>query len=163
MKYQTEHQLLRVVRVEGEHWEGVIREQLDSGRNFFIILPGGTEAITRFCRTFELKSDCLRGRFNRSDLLRMGQHVDHGAFDEMLKAWDEREQVVFLEQIDFPANRPPHVKPFLVYSPVWGILSQHEEIMGAKMGLEEAGDPEDRSRLAQPVIYHWDRGKWNML
>jgi hypothetical protein len=162
MKSQAE-QLLRVVRMEGEHWEGVVREQLDSGRNFFIILPGGNDAIPRFCRSFELKSDCLHSRFSKSDLLRMGQHVDPAAFDEMLEAWNAREQVVFLEQIDFPSNRPPKVKPFLVYSPVWGILSQHEEIMGAKMGLEEAADPEERFRLSQPVIYQWDRGKWNML
>lgn len=162
MRYQTE-QRLRVVRVAGESWEGIVRELFDSGRNFFLILPGGPEAIPRFCRHFDLKADCLKGRFSRSDLLRMGQSVDPVAFDEMLEAWNAQEEVIFLEQLDFPRNRPPHVKSFLVYSPVWGILSQHDELMGAKMGLEEATDPDDRTRLAQPAIYQWDRGKWKML
>jgi hypothetical protein len=93
----------------------------------------------------------------------MGQYIDSAAFDEMLAAWDAGERVVFLEQIDFALNRPPHVKPFLVYSPVWGILSQHDERTGARRGLEEAADWEERSRLAQPAIYHWDRSKWKMM
>jgi hypothetical protein len=160
MKYETA-QLLRAVRTEGEDWHGV-KEQLDSGRNFFVILPGDPGAIKRFCQGFELESDCVNDTFNRSDLLRMGQYVDSAAFDEMLTAWESNEQVIFLEQLDFPINQPPHVKPFLVYSPVWGILSQHDELSAAKHGLEEAEDWQERSRLAQPVIYRWEKG-WKMV
>jgi hypothetical protein len=162
MSFQTE-QILRVVRAVGDDWHDHVREQVQSGRNFFLILPGGKQAIHDFCHVFELQPDCLPGRFTRSDLLRMGQHIDSASFDEMLAAWDAGEQVVFLEQLDFPLNRPPHVKPFLVYSPLWGILSQHDELKPAKTALEESEHWEDRSRLAQPAIYHWDRAKWKML
>ncbi|MEY2466429.1 MAG: hypothetical protein QOD03_950 [Verrucomicrobiota bacterium] len=162
MSYETE-QILRVVRAVGDDWHDHIREQIDAGRNFFLILPGGKEAIVNFCKSFELQSDCLKDRFTRSDLLRMGQHIDSAAFDEMLAAWDGGEQVLFLEQIDFPINRPPHVKPFLVYSPLWGILSQHDEIRPAKHALEESENWEDRSRLSQPAVYQWERNKWKML
>jgi hypothetical protein len=160
MKYETA-QLLRAMRVDGSDWNGV-KEQVDSGRNFFVILPGDADAIKRFCKGFDLESDCLTDNFTRSDLLRMGQYVDSAAFDEMLAAWDANERVIFLEQLDFPINQPPHVKPFLVYSPVWGILSQHDELAAAKHGLEEAEDWQERSRLAQPAIYRWERG-WKMV
>ena len=161
MRYET-GQLLRVVHTDADGWAAV-REQVESGRNFFLILPGDTDAIAHFCQNFELEDDCLRSNFTRPDLLRMGQYVDDNAFNEMLAAWDAHEQVVFVEQIDFPLNRPPHVKPFLVYSPVWGILSQHDELQAAKRGLEEAEHWEERSRLAQPAIYKWERGGWKML
>ena len=161
MKYQTE-QMLRVVRAAGDDWRTTVQEQLDSGRNFFVILPGDPEAISRFCGSFDLKSDCLKDRFSRADLLRMGQYIDSAAFDEMLTAWDAGERVIFLEQLDFPINRPPRVKPFLVYSSVWGVLSQHDELMAARTGLEEAAHWEERERLGQPTIYRWDRG-WKMV
>jgi hypothetical protein len=161
MRYET-GQLLRVVHGDSEGMASV-REQLDSGRNFFLILPGDADAVARFCRGFDLKQDCLSTDFTRSDLLRMGQYIDDGAFNEMLAAWDAHERVVFLEQIDFPMNQPPHVKPFLVYSPVWGILSQHDELQAARRGLEEVEHWEERSRLAQPAIYKWERSGWKML
>src|SRR6516165_3320377 len=65
MSYQTQ-ELLKAVRVEGEGWEGAAREQLESGRNFFLIVPDGQEGVARFCQSFGLQSDCLKlGNFNR--------------------------------------------------------------------------------------------------
>jgi hypothetical protein len=161
MSYQTQ-ELLKAIRVEGEDWLGAVREQLEAGRNFFLILPEGEDALKNFCHSFNLESDCLRGRFKRSDLLRMGQYVDGGAFDEMLIAWDADDLVVFLEQLDFPVNRPPNVKPFIVYSPLWGILSQHDDMRSARNWLEDS-EQWDRTRLSQPHVYQWFNGAWKML
>lgn len=162
MSYQTQ-ELLKAVRVEGEGWEGAAREQVESGRNFFLIVPDGDEGLARFCHTFDLQSDCLKHRsFSRSDLLRMGQYVDGAAFDEMLIAWDAEETVVFLEQLDFPINRPPHVRPFIVYSSLWGILSQHGDVRAARAWLEDS-EQWDRNRLSQPHVYQWHNGGWKML
>lgn len=161
MSYQTQ-ELLKAVRVDGVDWQAVVQEQLEAGRNFFLILPEGEDALKRFCQSFDLEPDCLHGRFNRSDLLRMGQYVDGAAFDEMLAAWDAEDVVVFLEQLDFPMNQPPRVKPFIVYSPLWGILSQHDEARIARAWLEES-EQWDRTRLSQPHVYQWNNGVWKML
>lgn len=162
MNYQTQ-ELLKAVRIEGEGWEGAAREQFESGRNFFLIVPDGQEGVARFCQSFGLQSDCLKhGNFNRSDLLRMGQYVDGSAFDEMLIAWDADELVVFLEQIDFPMNRPPHVKNFMVYSSLWGIMAQHDDVRAARAWLEDS-EQWDRTRLSQPHVYQWSNNAWKML
>jgi hypothetical protein len=92
----------------------------------------------------------------------MGQYVDGAAFDEMLAAWDAEDLVVFLEQLDFPINRPPHVKPFIVYSSLWGILSQHDDLRSARVWLEDS-EQWDRTRLSQPHVYQWNNGGWKML
>jgi hypothetical protein len=161
MSYQTQ-ELLKAIRIESDDWQGAVHEQIESGRNFFLILPEGEDALKRFCHSFHLQGDCLQGRFNRSDLLRMGQYVDGGAFDEMLVAWDADDLVVFVEQIDFPLNRPPHVKPFIVYSPLWGILSQHDDVRVARTWLEDS-EQWDRTRLSQPHVYQWTNDAWKML
>jgi len=161
MSYQTQ-ELLKAVRVEGEGWHDAVREQLEGGRNFFLIFPDSEDAMTRFCHAFNLQPDCLRGSFNRSDLLRMGQYVDGAAFDEMLIAWDADDLVVFVEQLDFPFNRPPQVKTFIVYSPLWGILSQHDDVRAARAWLEDS-EQWDRTRLSQPHIYQWSNTAWKML
>ncbi len=161
MSYQTQ-ELLKAIRVEGEDWQPAVHEQVESGRNFFLILPEGDDALTRFCHTFNLQPDCLHGRFNRSDLLRMGQYVDGAAFDEMLAAWDAGDLVVFLEQLDFPINRPPRVKNFMIYSPLWGILSQHNDVRTARAWLEDS-EQWDRTRLSQPHVYQWNGSAWKMI
>ncbi len=161
MSYQTQ-ELLKAIRVEGTDWEGAVHEQVEAGRNFFLIFPEGEESLIRFCRSFNLQHDCLRNKFKRSDLLRMGQYVDGDAFDEMLVAWDAGDLVIFLEQIDFPANRPPQVKPFIVYSPLWGILSQHDDVRAARAWLEDS-EQWDRTRLSQPHVYQWAGTAWKML
>ena len=158
MSYQTQ-ELLKAIRVEGPEWQSIVHEQLESGRNFFLILPDGQDALTRFCHSFNLQPDCLQRRFNRSDLLRMGQYVDGAAFDEMLIAWDAEDLVVFLEQLDFPMNTPPRVKPFIVYSPLWGILSQHDDVRAARAWLEDS-EQWDRARLSQPHVYQWKDNAW---
>src|SRR3982750_2052508 len=109
MRTDTTH-TLKLVRATGDDWQRAVREQLQSGRNFFLILPDDPEAIARFCKSFELKSDCVPDNFTRSDLIRMGQYIDGAAFDEMLAAWNASERVIFVEQLDFPSNRPPQVK-----------------------------------------------------
>ena len=162
MSYQTQ-ELLKAIRVEGEGWQGAAREQLESGRNFFLVVPDGDEGVARFCQAFALQADCLKhGNFNRSDLLRMGQYVDGAAFDEMLIAWDAEELVVFLEQIDVPINHPPHVKNFMVYSSLWGIMSQHDDVRVARAWLEDS-EQWDRTRLSQPHVYQWSNNAWKML
>ena len=138
MSYQTQ-ELLKAIRVEGESWQGVVHEQVESGRNFFLIFPEGEDALTRFCHSFNLQPDCLQGRWHAFWICcDKRQYVDGSAFDEMLIAWDAGDLVIFLEQLDFPINRPPRVKPFMVYSSLWGILSQHDDVRVARVWLEDS-------------------------
>ncbi len=160
---QTLEHALKVLHGRGDDWQTVVREQIESGRNFFLILPDEPDIVAHFCKHLDLKPDCLHERFERSDLLLMAQYVDSASFDEMLVAWENHSRIFFVEQLDFPLNQPPRVKPLMVYSPLWGILSQHDNIHGARRGLEEAEPWGELSLLAHPAIYQWQRGKWVML
>ena len=162
MRIETIHPL-RAVHGDAGDWQGV-QEELHSGRNFFLILPAEPDAVQRFCESFGLQADCLSKPIRRSDFLRMSQHVDGPAFNEVLQAMDAGFQVIFLEQLDFPINRPPHVKPFLVYSTTLGILEQHDNIREARkaLGIIEHSWM-DRSSPCQPALYQWNGRKWMLL
>jgi hypothetical protein len=93
----------------------------------------------------------------------MSQHVEHDTFDAVLHHWDDRHQIVFVEQIDFPMNRPPRLKTFLVYSPILGIISQQVHIREAKEAQEYYLDSwSPGTPIPEAGLYHWERGQWRL-
>jgi hypothetical protein len=72
--------------------------------------------------------------------------------------------VVFIDQLDLALNKPPRVKPYLVYCAIWGIISQHEELRQAKESLEDYSYTFYRFRRnPEAGIYHWVERKWDLL
>ena len=157
------HRKLGVVNSDIEGWVNQIHDCIEHGTNFLLILRKDPEALKNFCRAFELADDCKAHTITQAEFFLMCQHVEPAAFDAILHHWDDNHQVVFVEQIDFPMNRPPRLQNFIVYSPILGILGQHERLSGAKELLE---DYENEVAYGMPNpdagLYHWHRGKWNL-
>src|SRR5947207_13488227 len=108
-------------------WIAGVREQIEAGCNFLLILPNTPTAIEDFCKVFEMAPDCDPTPMARYSLFSMSQYIDSQGFDELLKAQNDGQRVVFIDQLDLELNKPPRVKPYLVYCTIWGIISQHEE------------------------------------
>ena len=71
---------------------------------------------------------------------------------------------MFVEQIDFPINRPPQLAHYIVYSPVFGVVSQHEDLREARRALsryENSEHPHPTTRRA--AIYAWEETRWEMI
>jgi hypothetical protein len=155
------HRKLGAVNSDVEGWVEQIHDHIEHGTNFLLILRNEPKALKDFCRVFELPDDCKAHVITQGEFFLMCQHVEASAFDAILHHWDEQHQVVFVEQIDFPMNRPPRLQNFIVYSPVLGILAQHERLSGAKEMLE---DYENEVTYGMPNpdagLYYWRRGKW---
>src|SRR6266481_3296283 len=110
------HRKLSMVNAGREGWEDKVREHIDQGTNFLLILPKESSAAKTFCKLFGLPSDCQPKVLTQGEFFLMSQHVEHDTFDAILHHWDDKHQIVFVEQIDFPMNRPPRLKPFLLFS-----------------------------------------------
>jgi hypothetical protein len=155
---------LGLVNSDVEGWLDQVREHIEHGANFFLILRNDPQALKDFCNSFELPDDCKAHVITHGQFFLMSQHVGPTAFDAILHHWDDNHQLVFVEQIDFAMNRPPRLQNFIVYSPVLGILAQHERLSGAKEMLE---DYENESLLGKPQpeagVYQWRRGKWHLF
>ena len=152
---------LGAVNSDVDGWLDQVKDHVQHGTNFLLILRKDPALMKKFCDAFEVGDDCKPRILSQGEFFLMSQHVESAAFDAVLHHWDDNHQVVFAEQIDFPINRPPRLRPFIVYSPVLGILGQHERLSGAKEMLE---DYESESALGTPNpeagVYHWERGKW---
>jgi hypothetical protein len=157
------HRKLTMVNADREGWEDKVREHIDQGTNFLLILPKDPNAVKTFCKLFGLPNDCQPRILTQGAFFLMSQHVDHEAFDAVLHHWDDKHQIVFVEQIDFPMNRPPRLKTFIVYSPVLGIIAQQIHIREAKEALEYYQDSwAPGTPIPEAGLYHWERGQWRL-
>jgi hypothetical protein len=162
MLLQTQRKL-GAVNSDVEGWLDQVRNHIEHGTNFLLILRNDPKALKNFCNSFELPDDCQAHTITQGQFFLMCQHVEAEAFDAILHHWDDNHQVVFVEQIDFPMNRPPRLRTFILYSSVLGILGQHDRLSGVKEMLE---DYENELAMGgqQPEagVYHWHRGRWHL-
>jgi hypothetical protein len=160
MQSQT-HKRLGVIKADSDEWRHAVRQHIEEGWNFVLVLPNKPKAIEDFCRLFGLPHDCNPKTLTRSDLFRLSQFVEPDAFDDLLASWDGNSKVVFVEQLDFPVNRPPRLQTFLVYSHVLGILAQAPTMSLAKEALadyEGSGEP----GFPDASIYIWHKNSWKL-
>jgi hypothetical protein len=145
-------------------WVAATRQQIESGGNFLLILANSRDAIADFCKAFEMAPDCDPTPMPRHALVSMSQYLEDEVFNRALQAQDEGQRVVFIDQLDLALTKPPRVKPYLVYSAIWGIISQHEELRGARESLEDYSFTFYRFRRnPEAGIYRWIDGKWQLL
>src|SRR6185436_20239710 len=145
-------------------WVEEVRQQIESGSNFLLILPNMPTAIEDFCKVFEMAPDCNPTPMPRYSLFSMSQYIDERAFDDLLRAQNDGKRVVFIDQLDLELNKPPRVKPYLVYCAIWGIISQHDELRQAKESIEDYAQTLYRFRPnPDAAIYRWVGGKWEIL
>jgi hypothetical protein len=120
--------------------------------------------VKNFCSLFGMPDDCTPRRLTQAEFFLLTHFIEPDAFDAVLHLWDNDRQVVFVEQIDFPVNRPPRVKNYIVYSPVLGILAQHTHIRAARDDLDNYQDSSPAGATnAEAAVYYWTRGKWRLF
>ena len=158
------HRKLGLVNATQDGWQDQVRDHIEHGSNFLLILRKNPEDVKPFCRLFGLPDDCNPRTLTQAEFFLLTHFIEPEVFDTVLHLWDENRQVVFVEQIDFPINRPPRVKPYIVYSPVLGILAQHSHIRAARDELENYEDSIATSGPnAEAGVYYWTRGKWQLF
>jgi len=73
-------------------------------------------------------------------------------------------RIVFVDQLDLALNKPPRLRPYIVYCPIWGIISQHDELRQARDSIEDYSQTLYRLRPnPDAAIYRWISGKWEIL
>ncbi len=150
-----------MVKADTYGWTDAVRRHIDEGENFLLVLSKDREAVDEFCHLFGHPSDCAPKVLTRPGFFRLSQFMEQEAFDEVLANWTPDARVVFVEQLDFPVNRPPRLQPFIVYSDVLGILAQARSMRAAKEALEEQHGAWSAG-LPEASIYCWRNGSWQL-
>jgi hypothetical protein len=155
---------LEVMRMDTPDWGDRVRDHVEQGLNFFLII-NGEEHVKDFCGMFDLPVDCLAKPLTRSDFLLLSRYVQPDTFDQVLGAWENNEQVIFVDQLDFPINKPPRLRHFIVYSSVLGIISQHDGPWEARAALSSYQNTPTLHRPAPEAdVYQWNIAteKWEL-
>jgi hypothetical protein len=160
MQLQTQKRL-GMVKADTDDWKDTVRHHIEEGENFLLVLPNNRAAVDDFCRLFGLPINCAPKALTRPGFFRLTQFMEKEAFDQVLVNWTPDSQVVFVEQLDFPVNRPPRLQPFMVYSHVLGILAQASSMKAAKEALEEQQGGWSGG-LPEASIYCWKNGRWQL-
>ena len=126
---------LGVIDGTSTDWIADVRHQIEAGSNFLLMLPNNSDSISEFCKVFEMEADCNPTPLPRYSLFSMSHYIDSGEFDQLLEAQNDGKRIVFIDQLDLALNKPPRVKPYIVYCPIWGIISQHEELRQAREAI----------------------------
>ena len=154
------HRKLGMVNAEIDGWVDRIKEHIENGSNFLLMLPKNAEVVKSYCRLFGLADNCTPRTLSQAEFFLISQFVEPEAFDSILHHWNDKHQLVFAEQIDFPINRPPHIKHFIVYSPVLGIIAQYDRLNRAKETLDDYHDSIGGGPIPEAGVYSWERGRW---
>jgi hypothetical protein len=155
------HRKLGVINADIDGWTEQVREHIENGNNFFLMMRKDAESAKNFCWLFSLPDDCKPRALTQAEFFLMSQFVEADAFDSILHHWDDKHQLIFVEQIDFPINRPPRLKHFIVYSPVLGIIAHFDRLNRAKEVLEDYQDTAIRGAPnAEAAVYIWEKERW---
>ena len=155
---------LRAVNGSQGNWTELVHQNIQAGSNFLLILPNTGRAIREFCKMFGYEEGCMPKTLTRGEFFLLSQFVDSDDFDEVLRAWDDDHQVVYVEQLDFPINQPPRLSNYILYSPVFGIVSEHDDERDAKRALsryENSDHVHPTTRRA--AVYRWNEDRWKMI
>jgi len=155
------YRTLGVIKADAKGWTDAVRLYIEEGVNFLLVLPNDPQEIKKFCLMFGLAPDCDPKPLTRSGMFRLGQFMEGPVFDDLLTHWSQDKMVLFIEQLDFPVNRPPRLLPFLLYSPVLGVLTQAATLEQVKEALE---DHKHNCHLpsTRASIYLWHHNRWNL-
>ena len=159
-----EAQSLRAVNGGQGNWRELVQQHIQEGSNFLLILPNTERAVREFCKLFGYEDNCTPKMLTRGEFFLLSQFVDSDDFDEILRAWDDDHQIVYVEQIDFPVNRPPRLSNYVLYSPVFGIISEHDDERDARRSLSRYEHGEHiHPGTRRAALYRWHDDRWMMI
>jgi hypothetical protein len=157
----TIQKYLSVIDARGQGWAEEVQVVLETGNNFFIILPNAPDFLEKLGKILGVDPDHLPKACDRKRLFSLISFIEERDFDRMLAAQDEGTLACFIEQIDLPRTRPECVKPFLVYCSVRGIISQHDNQREAREScVAYAEAMSGFKNQHEATVYKWRGTDW---
>jgi hypothetical protein len=142
-----------------EGWEARVRQCLEDGQNFFVLLAPGREGT--LAEIVEFDGTPLPAPESKAALLSTARFMDQMEFRLPNQLPDQREHVYHVEQLVLPRTRPPLVKTYLLYCYVRGIISQHDLPSDARVACDAYNDDRfTRRQFPEAAIYRWEQDEW---
>jgi hypothetical protein len=152
---------IRVVDARSAGWEKKIEEATNTRQNFVVLMSSQTSAS--LSELLQCDPKYLQ------NLGKWGIHALHDVLEVneyqlLLRSERAGDTACFVEQLALPRNRPPLLRPYLVYCEVRGIVSDHDDYAEARSALLQYIEAFRHFRVFPLVgIYDWKNGEWNRV
>jgi hypothetical protein len=162
VKAEAAYRSLEVVDGRQAGWLEAVVEKADKKRNFVVIL-NDPEDLKALCNTLECDPAELPERLQRWGIHAMSEVLETPDYRNLLTLYRSHD-IRLVEQLKLERNRPPRVKPFILYCEVRGIISDHENIESACTALLDYLDAFTRARhFPLAGIYEYTRTGWKRV
>lgn len=162
MKTEMAYRTLDVVDGRKPAWLEAVVEKADQKRNFVVIL-NEPEDLTALCNTLECDPEELPERLQRWGIHAMSEVLETADYRNLLTLYRTHD-IRLVEQLKLERNRPPKVKPFILYCEVRGIISDHINVESACTALLDYLDAFTRARhFPLAGIYEYTRSGWKRV
>ena len=162
MKSEAAYRALEIVDGSQPLWLDQVLEKADKKRNFVVILKE-TEDLQALCQTLECDPEELPERLQRWGVHAMADVLETADYRNLLELY-RTQDIRLVEQLKLERNRPPKVKPFILYCEVRGIISDHDNVEAACTALLDYLDAFTRARhFPLAGIYEYTRTGWKRV
>lgn len=162
MKAEIAYRTLEIVDGSQPLWLEKVVEQADKKRNFVVILKD-SEDLKTLCQKLECDSQTLPERLQRWGIHAMSEVLQTADYRNLLSLYRTHD-IRLVEQLKLERNRPPKVKPFILYCEVRGIISDHDNVESACTALLDYLDAFTRARhFPLAGIYEYNPTGWKRV
>lgn len=162
MKTEAAYRTLEVV--DGRHpaWLKTVVEKADKKRNFAVILNDPSD-LKALCQQLECDPEDPPERLQRWGIHAMSEVLETPDYRNLLSLYRTHD-IRLVEQLKLERNRPPRIKPFILYCEVRGIISDHDSLESACTALLDYLDAFTRARhFPLAGIYEHTRTGWKRV
>ena len=153
-------QFVTFIEASQSDWKSDARECFEEGFNLFVLLPPDVSE-QQLADALGVGLGDLPLPLTKAGLLSYSRFVDPAVFRLPEMQEHGKERVFYVEQINLPQTRPPHVKPFLLYCHIRGIISQHEIGSDARVACDNYNsDHALRRQFPDAAVYRWETTEW---
>jgi hypothetical protein len=145
-------------------WRDAVAQEYVLLRNFVIILPASQFARDELMRLLFISEDGFPEQLDRMAIYRISRYLDYERTSLLQLAQASGVIVLFIEQKHLPENRPPRIRPFMIYCEFRGIVSHHDSQAEARLHwLNYNRDGLMKGDLPEAWVYGWINGEWRIL
>jgi hypothetical protein len=162
VKTEAAYRTLEIVDGTQPLWLEEVVKKADKKRNFVVILKD-PEDLKTLCNTLECDPEELPERLQRWGIHAMSEVLETSDYRNLLSLYRHHD-IRLIEQLNLARNRPPKVKPFILYCEVRGIISDHDNVESACTALLDYLDAFTRARhFPLAGIYEHTRTGWKRV
>ena len=155
-------QKLTVVHAQPDGlWLKVASEKIERGENFLVLEANSPDLLAQLRDLCHWSCTVHPKRLTRAQIFQLSPFLSPMDFQNLFSHSEDTAAIYFIEQMDLPGATPPRLRPVLVYCPIRGILSQHEDIFEASRTYEEHMQTLPRHHPERSLeIYRWQGKDW---